>query len=1014
MTAVRFAILGPVEVTAGGQRLGIGGPRTRAVLARLIVAASYVVGAEALAGELWPDLEAGRAAANLQVRVAELRRAFGRAGIADRLVTRAPGYLLVASPEEVDAARFDQLAEQGRALLAAGDAAAAAGCLAEALGLWRGPPLADAGDWDWAQAEAARLGEARLAAMECHLQARLDCGEASELTAELEVMTSGHRLRERLWGLRMLALYRSGRQAEALGAYQQLRTILVEELGIEPGAELRELHQQILAQDPALAMARPAAAAGPTPSRLPDQEPLAAAVPVVPRELLTNLPVQVSSFVGRDRELAEVRTLVASSRLVTLTGAGGSGKTRLGLQLAAGLVDGPRDGVWLVELAAVTDNDAVALAICQALGIAAPPGRPALDTLLEALASQDVLVVLDNCEHLIGGCAKTAEAIVTRCPQVRLLATSREPLGISGETIHRVPPLSLPPPGDAGPETAKSSDAVALFLDRAQAQGTGLPVDEQTAPLLVSVCARLDGLPLAIELAAARLRSMSLNSLHDRLDQRFRLLTGGSRTALERQQTLRATVEWSYSLLTGAEQELLGRLPVFAESFDLDAAEAVCGFGDIDRFDVAGLLGALVDKSLVVAEPAGPSLRYRMLETIRQFAADQPTQAGDGQARAAQAAHCAHFLSVAETAAPHLTGPDQGKWLARLDADQANLRRAAQHASGDPDGTARVMRLGVALKRYSMSRSRDEEALALLLAVLDRPQAQADPELFAAALLTAALAGRYVDIAVALRLGEQAAELARQLGNERLLIESLAALGGFYFLAGEPERGLSPGQEAVELARQLGDDVLLGESLMDHLLCNDILDPAYAEPLFTEAIAATQRSGDQWTAYALTGNAGVSALTAGDIPAARAYLHQAAQAMRAVGDENPLVPGIMGWVQRQDNDPDGARASFQQALRIGRRTGHRFGIAGASLGLACLAADTGDWHRAAELHGAAQACLDRTGQPWQALEACYRQASLDQIRAHLGHEQFERAYATGMALSPAQALDLAARNNHTA
>jgi predicted ATPase len=244
--------------------------------------------------------------------------------------------------------------------------------------------------------------------------------------------------------------------------------------------------------------------------------------------------------------------------------------------------------------------------------------------------------VLDNCEHLIGACAKVADAVVRRCPRVHLLATSREPLGIGGETTYRVPSLSLPEPDEVAPV---SSDAVALFVERASEQGASLSVDETTAPLVVSICQRLDGLPLAIELAAARLRSLSLAGLHDRLDQRFRLLTGGSRTALPRQQTLHAAVDWSYSLLTGAEQLLLGRLSVFAEGFDLDAAEAVCGFGDIEAFDVADLLGSLVDKSLVVAEPAGAALRYRLLETIRQFAAERLVEAGEGQAVATGAAH---------------------------------------------------------------------------------------------------------------------------------------------------------------------------------------------------------------------------------------------------------------------------------------------------------------------------------------------------------------------------------------
>jgi predicted ATPase/class 3 adenylate cyclase len=412
--------------------------------------------------------------------------------------------------------------------------------------------------------------------------------------------------------------------------------------------------------------------------------------------LPNNLPAQLARFIGRDRELSEVRALVESSRLVTLTGAAGCGKTRLGLQVADGLLDGSGDGVWLVELAAVTDEDAVAAAVSRALGLAGRAGGPVLEALLDALAPQDMLIVLDNCEHLIGGCAKTAEAILARCPGVRLLATSREPLRIGGEIIYRVPPLSLPGPGEAGPAAAGSCDAVALFIDRARAQGAGLAVDEQTAPLLVSVCARLDGLPLAIELAAARLRSLSMTDLHDRLDRCLGLLTGGSRTALGRQQTLRAAVEWSYSLLTGAERGLLGRLSVFAGSFDLAAAEAVCGSGGIEAFDVADLLGSLVDKSLVVAEPAGPAMRYRLLETIRQYAADRLGQVGQDEAAAVAAAHCEHFLSVAEAAAQHLTGPDQGRWMARLDADQANLRRAADYAAGRPAGRHRA---GAALRR---------------------------------------------------------------------------------------------------------------------------------------------------------------------------------------------------------------------------------------------------------------------------------------------------------------------------
>jgi len=724
--------------------------------------------------------------------------------------------------------------------------------------------------------------------------------------------------------------------------------------------------------------------------------------------LANNLPAQLATFIGRDRELSEIRALVESSRLVTLTGAGGSGKTRLSLQLAAELLDGTGDGVWLVELAAISDGDAVPSAISEALGIAEPRGnrvRPVLETLLDALAPQDILIVLDNCEHLIGACAKAADAIVRRCPRVHLVVTSREPLGIGGETIYRVPSLSLPGPDDA--DSAGSGDAVALFVDRAKAQGAGLSLDEETSPLVSSICRRLDGLPLAIELAAARLRSLSLAGLHDRLDQRFRLLTGGSRTALPRQQTLQATVDWSYSLLNGPEQSLLRCLSVFAESFDLDAAEAVGGAGHIEVFDVADLLGSLVDKSLVVAEPTGGALRYRLLETIREFAADRLAEAGEDEVAAA-AAHGQHYLSVAELAAPHLTASDQGKWFARLDADQANLRRAAWHAFSDPGGTARVLRFGVALRRYWLARYRGAEARALLMPVLERPEALLDPELFGRALLIAAMSTRLVDVAAARRLGERAVGLACQLGAGRLLIESLAILCSACYFAGEPERGIPLGQEAVERARLLGDDVVLAESMSGYLLCIDSVDPARAEPLFAEAIACTRRSGDQLFAGILHNNAGVHALRAGDIPAARAHLEEAARVMRALGETGPHVPANLGWALREDGDPDGAGSSFAAALRMSRRNGEGSGLAYAALGLACLAADSGEWSRAGVLHGAAQAFLDRTGEPWQNPEARYRQENLDRIRAHLGDEQVDEAYARGLALSFEDGLDLAA------
>jgi len=726
--------------------------------------------------------------------------------------------------------------------------------------------------------------------------------------------------------------------------------------------------------------------------------------------LLHNLPAQPTPFIGRGRELAEVASLAESSRLVTLTGAGGCGKTRLGLQVAADLLDGSGDGVWLVELAALTSDDDVATAVCEALRIPAQPGRPALDVLADALAQQDMLIVLDNCEHLIGGCAKTADRLLRRCPRVHLIATSREPLGIAGEVIYRAPSLSLPAASDYDPAAAAGSDAVALFTDRARAQGINLAAGGEAAgQLAVSVCQQLDGLPLAIELAAARLRSMSLGELHDRLDQRFRLLTGGSRTALERQQTLRATVGWSYALLNPAEQALLRRLSVFAGSFDLAAAEAVGRSDDIDILEVADLLGSLVDKSLVIAGPAGPAYRYRLLETIRQFAAEHMAD-NAAEAAAVTAAYCAHYVAVAEEAAAYLFGPEQGSWFGRLEADNANLRRATQHAAAGPGGTAQVLRFGVALWRYWRVRSGGlEEQARLLVPVLGRPEAAADPALLAEALVTAANLTATTDLTTSLQFAQQAEEAASSLSHDRLVVLARATLSVVYYLAGQLDRARSAARDAVERARHLGDDVLLALSLNRYAVA---VDPASAEPLYAEAIASTERSGDLVENEIAHQGACQIALLVDDLPAARAHLDAALQAAKAIGNVQLSGSVLLGEVLRAEHDFDGARTVLGEVVSMSRRNGSRRLMAYAIFWLACLAADMRDWRRAATLHGVAQALLDQIGLAWEPFEARYRQESLHLAGAALGIEQEQLAYTEGTALSFDQAIDLALETSH--
>ena len=719
-----------------------------------------------------------------------------------------------------------------------------------------------------------------------------------------------------------------------------------------------------------------------------------------------NLPSQATNFIGRVAELAELRALVSGgSRLVTITGPGGIGKSRLALQAAADVLDGAGDGVWLVELAPVAEPELVARAAAAALGVREVPERPMLDTLIEAVGDRDLLLILDNAEHVLSAVAELADATIRSCPQVSLLVTSREPLGTSGERVFRVPSLTVPPADLFSPERLVAFESVQLFAEHAALHQRGFSVDDANAAAVAAICVRLDGIPLALELAAARLGSLSVPEINARLDQRFRLLTTGNRTARPRHQTLRALIDWSYDLLSPAERSVFDRLSVFAGGWTLDAAEAVASGGDVKDWQVLDLLAALVGKSLVQAEVIHGSTRYRLLETVRHYAAERLALRGACDLRDVSAAHRDHYLAVAEAAAAHLTGPDQGTWLDRLDADQPNLRRAGEQAASDPGGTALVLRLGVALYRYWVARSRQQQALALLVPAIRRPDADADPALYAAALVTVALTACWVDIGAARNLSEQAVQVTRKLGDDRLLSRALAALCTACYFGGAPETGLPFGQESAELARTLGDDVQLAESLAHYLLAVD--DPARYRQLAGEAVACTQRSGDHLYNCLLHNNAGFHALNAGDIPLARAHLEAVAQAAQQIGWESAELPANLGLMLRAEGDLDGARSIFEASLRASRRNGDRRGMAYCCLYLACLAGDLGDWDRAGVLHGCAQAFQDRAGIPWDEFDGRYRQDSLFQARTRMGDERLKLAYARGMALSLEESLELA-------
>ena len=504
-------------------------------------------------------------------------------------------------------------------------------------------------------------------------------------------------------------------------------------------------------------------------------------------ELPNNLPQQVTSFIGRETQVEEVTRLLGRTHLLTLTGAGGCGKTRLSLQVAADLLDQYFDGVWLAELAALSDPALVPQAVATALGVKEEPGKPLSQTLVAALKPKRLLIVLDNCEHLVAACAALATDLLRSCPQVRILASSREALNVSGEQTFRVPSLTLPDPKQVQTvESLSQYEAVRLFIERAQAVQPSFAVTTANAPAMAQVCFHLDGIPLAIELAAARVRSLSAEEINRRLDQRFRLLTGGARNVLPRQQTLRALIDWSYDLLTGAEKALLCRLSVFVGGWTLSAAEAVCAGEPVKDWEVLDLLTALVDKSLVAAERWGNGTRYRLLETVRQYGGDRLRESGESEAVSGRVA--AYFLALAEEAEPQMRGPEQEVWLSRLETEHDNLRASLSWVEGQGDGGEDGLRLAGALSRFWGIRGHSTEGRQWLRRALARTKRGDVEEESAregagsasrAVALTGAgnLARNQGDYAEAQTLYEEALTLNGQLGDRQGIANTLNNLG---------------------------------------------------------------------------------------------------------------------------------------------------------------------------------------------------------------------------------------------
>lgn len=989
---VRFRLLGPMEMSVNGQSAKLPGAAERALMAQLLLAPGRTIPATLLVDRLWSESSLPVDPMNaLQIRVSKLRRMLQSLGLGELVGREGVGYRAHVDPSQVDVHDFEARLRLARDRSHATDAAEVEVLAAydAALAVWTGEPLSDFATEQWATTEAARLSELKLAAMTERAQAALALGRHVEVIAHIEPVVADDPTLESMAGLLMVALYRSGRQADALDVYTRTRDVLDDALGLEPSQSLRSLHERVLRQDASLGGASDLAPPAPVVVPVTRSRATQAA-------RATNLPTVVRALIGRDEQLDALSTLVGDARLLSLIGPGGSGKTSLALATVVRTAETFADGAFGARLASVSEPGQVPIAVADALAVpldGAAGDRDVRERVISYLGNKHLLLLVDNCEHVIDAAASLIDDVLGRCPRVTVLVTSREALAVPDEVQVTVSPLETPP-DTAAPSQVLDYSSAQLFAERARALRPGRVFGEDDLAAIGRICRALDGIPLALELAAARTSSLSPTDIAGRLDQRFSLLTSGARTAEARQQTLRATVEWSYLLLTGREQRVFDRLSVFQGGWTLTAAEEIVADPGMQPGEVLDTVGRLVERSMVVVEP-GPTTRYRMLETLRQYAAERLAEAG--QADDVARRHATWFRDMALAAEMGLRGHGQRNTLTQLRDEQPNLRAALTWLAGpghDPDGAlsmAGALGLFWHLGRHLEGR----ELLGRLLAAHPGTPAARAIALQAVSLVERPRACLVHPSPLCAETAQESLSLFESLGDPSRAALSQVLLAVQGVTGADPEvqrRLLAAAQAQFERDGDAWGTAVIGFVRMETALKTG--DEDGAVPIGRATAAAFRQLDDPWGLSAILYHLGWGLRQFGRYEESARVLEEAIDVAASAGLYNTVQWALadLGVGHIHQGHPDVATDLFDRAAEASEQVGDGAGAVLATYGRAMLAQVAGDWPTARRGYTDAVPGFQRLGTPVPqglALAGIARcdEADGDAVSARTGYER---------------------------